>query len=158
MIKTSLVDPTDSSTVEVESYWRGPHPIASDERAIMTTDPLRSHSTFKTLSYSGAGTTQLVLPNADSSLILTDLILTADKVNGGSVEVLWTDGTNTATILKPTVTDAPVAVAISFNGRNQGWINARVDVIVTNAVTGSVYLGYAKVPIGLSYLEWDSLR
>lgn len=90
--------------------------------------------------------------------MLTDLIVTGDKVNNGSIEVRFTDDTTTDTVIKPVVTDAPVAIAIAFSGRFQGWKDARIDVVITQNVKGSVVLGYIKAPKGLPYNEWDELR
>ena len=158
MIRAHLVDPADKTAIGVEKFWDTESRINTDERALVASDPFKKHGTFSTLAYSGAGTTQFVLPAANGSLILTDLIFTADKVNNGSVEILFTDGTDTATIVKPVVTDAPVSLSVAFGGRWQGWRDARIDIIVTNAVSGTVALGYVKNTIGLTYAEWDELR
>jgi len=56
------------------------------------------------------------------------------------------------------VTDAPVYLHMPFRGRVRGWRDARVDVVVTNAVIGSVMAVYVKVPSGLPFAEWDELR
>ena len=158
MVRVELIDPADKAAIGIEKFWDTDSVIPIDERALVVSDPFKKHGTFTTLAYSGAGTTQIVLPSDNGSLILTDLIFTGDKVNSGSVEILFTDGTNTATIIKPVVTDAPVSLSVAFGGRWQGWRDARIDVTVTNAVNGTVALGYIKNPIGLPYAEWDELR
>jgi len=157
-LKAALIDPKDLTALAVEAYWDIRHAVHEGERVLTVASPISSHSTFKSVAFNGAGTTTLVSPNAAGSLILADLVVTGDKVNGGSVEVRWTDGTDTAIILKPIVTDAPVYIHMPFVGRVQGWQDARIDVIVTNAVIGSVLATYAKVPKGLPFAEWDELR
>ena len=158
MIKTSLVDPIDRKALQTEKFWKGPHKLEEDAKLLLTTEPYRSHGVFKTLVFTASGTTTLVTPNDNGSLILTDLIITGDKVNGGSIEVKFINGTHEDTIIKPVVTDAPVAINIPFSGRFQGWRDARIDVVVTGNVAGSVVVGYIKAPRGLPYNEWDALR
>lgn len=158
MIKTSLTNPKDKNMVAVESHWGSPHPVTGEDYSISVNNPVSIHSTFKSMSFTVSGTTQLVLPNASGSLWLADLVITGDRVNGGSVEVRWTDDTNTAIILKPVVTDAPTALHMAFKGRVQGWKDARIDVIVTGNVSGSVLASYVKTQGGLPFEEWDSLR
>lgn len=158
MIKTVLVDPVDRTALKTEHFWRGPHQLDEAAKLLLITEPYRSHGVFKTLVFTGAGTTALVTPNDNGSLILTDLIITGDKVNNGSIEVKFINGTHEDTLIKPVVTDAPVALNIPFSGRFQGWKDARIDVVITGAVSGSVVIGYIKAPRGLPYNEWDALR
>ena len=154
----ALVDPTDGKSIEVESYWASPHPIRGDERALLVTDPIRSHSTFTSTSGATAGTVQFVTPNDNGSLILGDLIINTEKQNAGSVEVRWNDGTEQVTIFKAFCNDAPANLAIGFAGRVQGWRDAYVDIVTTGATDHSVFLSYVKAPIGIPYQEWDALR
>ncbi|MCK4518272.1 hypothetical protein KAT92_05845, partial [Candidatus Babeliales bacterium] len=100
-VKAALFDPKDGTTIEVERFWKGPHKLNKDARSLLVTEHYKSHGVFKTLTFSGSGTTTLILPNANGSLILTDLILTGDKVNAGAIEVLFTDGVIEDTIIKP---------------------------------------------------------
>jgi len=128
------------------------------DMTIESSDPRALFGTFKSVEYSGAGTTTLVTPVTSGSLVLTDLIFSANKVNNGTVEIRFTDGTDNAVIVKPDVTDAPATFVINFGGRWQGWKDARIDVIVTNNVSGSISLGYVKAPTGLAFTEWDAQR
>ena len=158
MIKTSLVDPTDGVAIETEKFWQGPHELHVDARSILTTEAYKSHGVFKTVTFTAATSVALVTPNTNGSLILTDLIVNGDKTNGGIIGVKFTDDTTEDTIIGISTTDAPVAIAIAFSGRFQGWQDARVHVTITGNIKGSVVLGYIKVPNGLPYNEWDELR
>jgi len=158
VIKTTLVDPIDHVAVDIEDYWLSSRRLTGRERALLTTTPAETHGTFRSISFTSSGTTELVAPDSEGSLLLTDLVITGDKVNGGSVEVRWTDGTDTSLILKPVVTDAPVYIHMPFTGRVQGWRDASLSVIVTNNVSGSVMAVYVKAPDGVPYKEWDALR
>jgi len=157
-VRSSLFDPNDGTALQIESFWQGPHKLNRDARSLLVVEHYKSHGVFKTMEFTTAGTTSFVVPNSGGSLMLTDLIVTGDKVNNGSIEVRFTDDTTTDTVIKPVVTDAPVAIAIAFSGRFQGWKDARIDVVITQNVKGSVVLGYIKAPKGLPYNEWDELR
>jgi hypothetical protein len=157
-IAAAIIDITDNKAVAVKKYWRGITTIDPDERVLLAADPLRVHGTFKAVEIAGAATHQLVIPNDDGSIILVGLTIAGDKVNGGSIEVRWTDGTDTSIIIKPTTTDAPVNLFMQFASRIQGWQDARIDVIVTGVIIGSVMANYVKVPKGLPFAEWDALR
>ena len=153
-----LVDPLDNKSIEVESYWKAPHTIQGDERALLVTDPIRSHSTFKSLSATTAGTVTFVTPPDNGSLILGDLIVNTEKQAGGAVEVRWNDGSNQITIFKVFCVDAPANLAIGFAGRVQGWRDAYIEIVTTADTDNTVFLSYVKAPAGIPYNEWDSLR
>ena len=157
-VSAIIRDCEDGTAVATGRSFDTTHMTQHDERALMTTNPVWRHSTFKSIEFAGPLTAALVLPNDDGSLILSDLVVTGDKVNGGSVEVQFTDDVDEAIIIKPVTTDAPVAISISFNGQVRGWKDARIDVIVTGVVIGSVLATYIKVPGGLPFAEWDELR
>ncbi len=114
--------------------------------------------TFKSLGASGAGTTTFLNSSSNGSLLITDLILSADKVQSGTVEVRITDGVNSEPMVKVIVTDAPVNLAAGIAGRFQTWRDARIDVVVANAVTWNLTLGYAKMKSGLEFSDWNARR
>jgi hypothetical protein len=151
-------DVDDGTAVATGRSFDTAHMTQHDERALMTTNPVWRHSTFKSAEFAGPVTIALVSPNDDGSLILSDLVVTGDKVNNGSIEVQFTDDVDEAIIIKPVTTDAPVVVSINFNGQVRGWKDARINVIVTGVVIGSVLATYVKVPGGIPFAEWDALR
>lgn len=113
---------------------------------------------FKSSTRSSAGTTTVTSPDQGGSIILTDLIISTDKVNGATITVQFTDGTNTVSIFDGVATDAPINLALSFGGRWQGWRDARIDMVTAGALNATVAIGYYKYKDSLVYAEWDSLR
>ena len=115
---------------------------------------------FKAITRTSAGTTTLAAPTGNGGIVLTDLILTSDKVNAATVTVQWTDGVHTIAIVVAHVTDAPCNIAIPFSGHWQGWQGARLDVVTVGAVKTTVSCGYFKISenITLPYAEWDAKR
>ena len=132
--------------------------VRGDEVVLTVANSNQAHGAFAAANRSSAGTTIITAPNDEGSLILTDLIVGADRVNGATVTVQFTDGTDTVVIYATDVTDAPANIGVSFGGRWQGWKDARVELVTVNAVNATVSLGYIKVPQGLPYAEWDSRR
>lgn len=120
--------------------------------------PAESYGTFKVFSTSSAGTYSFALPRPEGSLVLTDFLFSAEKQTGGTVEVLFTDDTNTASIYKAFCSDAPQTVALAFKGRFEGWKDARIDVVVVQNTDMTLTLGYVKTDAGLTYSEWDARR
>jgi hypothetical protein len=155
-IKVSLIalDGTDLHTEEYQIYGR-------ENRILASITPQKSHGRFKTASFTVQATTILAQPESGGSVELTDLIITFEKKNTSLVTVRFYDGTNEAVIAKVTLTDAPVEIAIPFNGRWRGWANAYVDATVSVAdAIGCVALGYVKhQKLGTqSYEEWSNDR
>ena len=159
MLKTVTVDPKTKRALHVEETWNETHAVEGTEVLPVYLTAGMAHGTFKAVTISGATTTIVVEPNDEGSLILTDLFVSADKVNNASVTVRFSDGTTNIPIIAPIVTDAPVNIGASLAGRWQGWKDARVEVVTDAAGQNvTVSVGYIKMPTGLPYAEWDSLR
>lgn len=125
---------------------------------LVTSNLAQAHGTFKSETRSAAGTSIITEPDPGHSIILTDLIISSDRVNAATFTVRFTDGTNTVNIFSGDVTDAPINLASPLSGRWQGWKDARVELVTVGLVTVTVSCGYYKVDTGLDYAEWDSLR
>lgn len=131
------------------------------EQPILITQPVVTfNGVFKSTTRSSAGTSTIAEPLPKSSILLTDLILTSDRVALATVTVRFTDGTNNVDIITAAVNDAPVNLALSFGGRWQGWKDARVDLITVGNATATVACGYMKVEEAytLHFNDWDSRR
>ena len=157
-VNTVAIDPKTNTALHVEREWTRTDAILGNEVIPVHLRSQAAHGTFKTVKFTTAGTQTVITPNNDGSLFITDIALFGDKVNGGSLELLFTDGTDTATLALATTTDAPVNYGQGFQGRFQGWKDARIDLIITGNINGSVVVGYMKMPKGLPYSEWDALR
>ena len=90
--------------------------------------------------------------------MLTDLIISADKVNSGSITLQFTDGTETVVIYKGITTDAPINISLAVAGRFRGWADARIDLVTVGAVDANVTLGYLSLSQSLTYSVWNSAR
>lgn len=132
--------------------------IVGDEQVPVVALFRGAFGTFKAATRTTAGTTEITSPGIGGSLILTDLMVTGEKQAGSSVEVRFTDGTNTVTLYLASQVDAPASTAISFSGRWQGWKDARLDMITVGTADATVAVGYIKVPGGLEFAEWNALR
>jgi len=116
------------------------------------------HGQFKTASGTTAATTIVTAPINGGAIVLTDLLIAGEKKNGGTIELRFTDGTNTITIYKAPLTDNAIAVAIPFTGHWRGWKDARLEVVTVQDFTYSVACGYYKCKQGLTYSDWDARR
>jgi len=136
-----------------------PYKLADETKyAISTSTTPQIFGAFKTSSTSVAGTTTVASAPSGGSLVLTDLILSAEKKNGASVTLRITDGTNTETVVSANLTDSAVFFAHSFVGKWEGWQNARLEVVVVGNAVVSVAVGYYKIQTGKAYSEWNALR
>jgi hypothetical protein len=131
------------------------------DQHILVTQPIHTFDgRFKSASRSTTGTSIVCEPIPRSSLLLTDLIVTTDRVALSTVTVRFTDGVNTENIITANTNDAPINFAIAFNGRWQGWKDARVELVTVNNVTVTAACGYMKMGVNhtLEYAEWTSER
>mgnify|MGYP003630646886 CR=1 FL=1 len=126
--------------------------------ALSVTSPQAVFGQFTAANRTTAGTTTVLSPPIDGSLVVTDLIISADKVNAGSITLQFTDGTETVVIYKGITTDAPINISLSVTGRFRGWADARIDLVTVGAVDANVTLGYLKLSQSLTYSVWNSAR
>ena len=157
-LKATLIDPLDQTALELESYWQGDHPIDKDERFLSVTTAMAAHSTFKSVESTATETVVITEPNDAGSLIVADLILGTERKTAGTVTIQFNDGTRTEPIYKAFAQDAPANFSTAIMGRIQGWRDAWIELVNVNATNCSVLLTYVKVPEGLPYDEWDTLR
>lgn len=115
-------------------------------------------ATFQSVSRTTAGTTTIVTPDGGGSVAITDLLISATKVNASTVEIRFTDGSDTETLFLGDVTNGEMFFSHAFSGRVQGWRDARVDLVTVNGTDCYVTLGYVKLPTSLIFSEWDNLR
>ena len=157
MILTRLIGNT-KKVLASRNWWKDNSPPNLDDEILLTADPRSTYGYFTAAGRSSAGTTVVTSPNADGSMMVTDLIISTDRVNTATVVVQFTDGAETVVLFATDVSDAPANIALSMAGRWQGWRNARIEMVTTGAVTATIALGYTKVPFGLLYSEWDANR
>lgn len=130
-------------------------------KAISITSCGELNGHFKSVYRGSAGTTTITEGDGEEdAIVLTDLIMTTDKVNAATATVRFTDGTNTVNLMAAQVTDAPCNITIPFRGHWQGWRAARLELVTVGVVKCTVSCGYYKIPKdkALSYNDWDSRR
>lgn len=155
-LRVAIVD-EQGRIVHVEENDAG-HALTGEERTLAITTLPQSHGVFKAQSRTSAGTTTVVTPDSEGSVQVTDLILSADRVNSASVELRFTDGTNSETLYLGDVTDAPINLAVNALARLRGWQDARLDLITVGNVSVYLTIGYIKHIDSLPYSEWDAMR
>lgn len=160
MLLVKLISGEDGADLHVEQPYDGFHRITNDTNLLVVTDPYRTHGAFQTAQIITPTTTTVVAPEGDGSLVITDIVVSAKKVNNTSLTLQFSDGVNTAVILAPDTINEPVSFSWAPQGRIQGWRNAAIQVITglagTPAVT--VTVGYMRAPTGLLFAEWDAHR
>ena len=157
-IRSTLTDHRSQEALATNLHYDQRDRFSDDDRMLVVTDPSSAYSTFRAVSGTGAGVVSVVAPPPGGSLIVSDLLISGDRRTNGSVTLRFTDGTNTINIFKAITTDAPVAISIPFEGRVQGWRNARLEIDVINNVEYSVMATFIKIREGLPFAEWDKLR
>ena len=127
-------------------------------KALTVITPQAVFGQFIAANRTSAGTTTVLAPAIAGSLVVTDLIISADKVNSGSVILQFTDGTETVVLYKGITTDAPINIALAVAGRFRGWEDARIELVTTGAVDASITLGYLSLTQSLTYSVWNAAR
>jgi hypothetical protein len=150
-LKAILIDVATGKALEVIKDFFGNPTLA-------VTDCYATKTCFKSEYRTSAGTTEIAAPKTDGAIMLTDLIITTDRVASSRLRVFFDDGTRTITITDCVPIDAPVNLAIGFRGSWTGWKNAALKMQTWAALKANVAVGYIKIPGGLEYEEWDALR
>ena len=156
-VKLIIVDGKSRLPIHSEDYRLEGEAL----KVLAVITPEKAHGVFKSTSFTVTGTTKIAEPKPGGALQLTDLIVSFEKKNAGVVLIQYNDGTRAAPILTSTLTDAPVNLAIAFQGNFKGWKDAWVEVVISGANSiGSVALGYLKHLEGdaLPWSEWDAAR
>jgi hypothetical protein len=109
-----------------------------------------------------AETIDVVTPDTNGSIFITDILVTSSKKVANSTIILqFYDGTNTEAIMEIEGETAPVEFSHAFAGGLSGWKGAALQVITDQAAMYVVTLvGYIKVSKDLTktYSEWDAER
>lgn len=159
-LKAILFDLKTGRVLHSEDYF---HEGLSERILSVTTIP-RTYGVFKTIKTTtagGTGSTTVAEPVGNGSIELTDLIISFEKKASAEVTIQFNDGSNTELIWFGDMQDAPLTLAIPFNGQWRGWKGAYLEVVIAGAgLDGSIGIGYIKYleEESLSYNEWNSRR
>jgi len=154
MLKSVICD-VDGKPVGVEEHSEAKH---ANHLHLLTMGMGDAHGLFKAVSGTTAATTTVTAPSIGGNIALLSIMLSAEKKNTGSIELRFTDDTETITVFKAILTDAPVAFGGAIGTVWRGWKNARLEVVTVQDFIYTVTAGYVKERDGLNYADWDSLR
>lgn len=154
-IKVYLINNQSSQALDCEPGFAG-------DCTLITESLVRLNAKWQSGINSAAETIDIVTPEADESIFITDLLLTSSKKVANSTIILqFYDGTNTEKIMEIEGASAPVEFSHAFAGGLRGWKDAILQVITDQALMYVVTLiGYVKVSKDLTktYSEWSAER
>lgn len=156
-IEAVLIHSASGKALHSEEYYME----GEEGRVLLIQTIPKEYGFFKTYAYTVQGTFEQVTPRGSGSLELTDMIVTFEKKQAGIVTINFHDGTNTAQLLKSTLTDSNLNLSMNFVGRWKGWASAHIDVIISGADSiGTVAIGYMhhNEKHSLGYSDWLSRR
>jgi len=125
---------------------------------LLTMAPGEAHGLFKAVSGTTAATTIVTSPDLGGLIAVTDILMSAEKKNTGTITLQMTDGSNTIIIFSAILTDNSIAMAVPLKGLWRGWKDARLEVVTAQDFSYTVSCGYIKERGGLAFAEWDSKR
>lgn len=157
-ISVIQIDAASGKTLRTVIGAGAPEKVTGEGVEPVTATLGTAFGTFKAATRTTAGTTQITTPDPGGSIIVTWIAVSGEKQPNSSVEVQFTDGTNTVTIVLISQVDAPPNLAIALPSRVQGWKDARIDMITAVAGDATISVGYIKTPAGIPFAEWDALR
>ena len=156
-VKAKLAD-VDGNLLHTEGLEL-PNEFTGDGTHLIVGTPFLAHGVFNSEVLAGAGTTVVAIPPAGGSLIITDVVISAKKVVGTSIDLRFSDGVTTEVLISPDTVNQSTNFSWVPVGRIQGWRDACVDVVTVGAsFEGTVTVGYVKVRKSLDYIDWDGLR
>jgi len=150
-LKAILIDPAAGAALEVLKDIFGHSNLA-------VTDHYASSTRFKSVTRVAAGTETIAEPTKDGAILLTDMIISTNRVALSRITVFFDDGVHTIPIFDGYAEDAPINIATNFHGGWTGWMDAALKITTVTAIKATVAVGYIKIPEGLCYTEWDALR
>lgn len=130
-----------------------------DGNLVLISEGLRSlNALWQTGISTGAVTNALITPLPDTSILLTDIIITSTKkVALSTIIVQFNDGSNTKLLMEIEAATAPVQFSHAFVGGVTGWKDATLQIVTNQAAMNvTVMVGYVKISKMLTktYDEW----
>lgn len=154
-IKVYLINPQSNQALDNQPGFAGRCTLIAESLA-------RLNAKWQSAINSAAETIDIVAPDVDESIFITDLLITSSKKVANSTIILqFYDGINTEQIMEIEGVSAPVEFSHAFAGGLRGWKDAILQVITDQAAMYVVTLvGYIKVSKDLTktYNEWDADR
>lgn len=150
-LKAVLEDSATGKSVEtIDDVYGNP--------TLATIDCYMSKTRFKSETRTGAGTSTITSPQTEGALLLTDLIISTDRVANSKLTIFFDDGTRQVNIYDGYANDAPINIALCFHGGWTGWKDASMKMTTVAVIKATVAVGYIKTPTGIEYDVWDAMR
>jgi hypothetical protein len=131
------------------------------DRPVLITETYGAmQGTFDSVLLTVAGTFEIIADRGSDGIVLTDLLISAEKKALATLTIRFNDTSNTETIMLATLTDAPVNFAIPFSGHWEGWQGTNLEVVASHDIVGCVAVGYYRIneEDTLAYDAWTSRR
>ena len=151
MLKAILADSATGKGVKILEDVLGDPTIA-------VTDHYTCRTRFKSETRTSAGTSTITEPIKAGAILLTDMIISSDRVGASRITLFFDDETRQVPIYDGYANDAPIHIALGFHGGWKGWKDAALKMTTVSVIKATVAIGYIKIPSGLEYTEWDSIR
>ena len=155
MAVNATLQTVEGVDLHVETVGRHTHLVVEDHSRVA------SH--FKHQARTTAGTSTVVEAKSGQAIVITDIILSQEKVSAGFITIQFDDdATNTVILLRGTTVDGDLpGLHIPFAGRVRGWKDARVEMVTVGVNVESdvtvVYYHLSGEQV-LSFEDWDKLR
>lgn len=132
------------------------HPSQFDgSPQLVVSTPGTAHGRWNTIQGTVAGTIILAEVNAGVGLVLTDLVVSAKKKAGSTLDVKFTDDVDDEIILSPdTVTDR-VNLSANYISKVSGWSGARLEVVTVADVIYTCFAAFYRIQETDSHALWD---
>jgi hypothetical protein len=150
-LKAILIDVATGGRLEIITDILG-HPN------LAVSDHYADSTRFKSETRTSAGTSTIAAPVKDGAILLTDMIISTDRVANSRITVFFDCGTHQVNLYDGYANDAPINFTIGFRGGWTGWKDAALKMTTLTAIKATVAIGYIKTPEGVCYTEWDALR
>ncbi len=129
---------------------------------LITEDHSRVATKFKSVSHTTAATTTITSPPPGGAIVMTDMIVSGEKITAGVITIQFNDGSNQVPVTLSHVTDGPVNLASSLQGLCLGWKDAFIEMITStmnqDATVTIWYYFVRDEKRVLSFADWDAER
>jgi len=151
MLYSTLIDPLSHNTLYThDPFGHGP--------MLVTTDFYEAHGTFQAVAIAAATTTVISTPDEGGAIAINSMLLSAEKSNGNTVVVRFTDGVNTEVLFNQLLTNFDLNITLALPHGWRGWKNAGIEVVTSGTDTVNITLGYTKLNVGEEFSTWDAKR
>lgn len=125
---------------------------------LATSNFFEAHGVFRTAIISTATTTNIAEPGLGGFIVVTNILLSAEKKNGGTVAVTFDDGTNTETLFSAILTEIGVQASVNLPHGWRGWADGAIKVVTNSTAAISITVGYVKLNDGEQFSVWNARR